>query len=77
MLLWGTMSIDHPRLQVPHPCLHLRAFVLIPLAELDAELQVPGRGRVSRLLARLPEKSAWNASGSVRLLTASDSQYSA
>jgi 2-amino-4-hydroxy-6-hydroxymethyldihydropteridine diphosphokinase len=53
LLLYGDETIDEPRLQVPHPRLHERRFVLEPLAELDPELVVPGRGPVSALLAKL------------------------
>jgi 7,8-dihydro-6-hydroxymethylpterin-pyrophosphokinase len=38
---------------VPHPRLHERRFALEPLAELEPELEIPGRGRVSELLAAL------------------------
>lgn len=38
LLLYGDDEIDEPGLTVPHPRLHERAFVLGPLAELDAEL---------------------------------------
>lgn len=51
LLLWGQESLDHPRLQVPHPGLHERAFVLYPLAEIDPDLWVPGRGALRDLLA--------------------------
>ena len=34
LLLFGTATIDSPALTVPHPLLHERAFVLLPLAEL-------------------------------------------
>lgn len=47
----GPLRIDTPSLALPHPRMHLRAFVLAPLAELDAGLVVPGRGRVADLLA--------------------------
>ena len=53
LLLYGDESVDEPGLTVPHPSLHERAFVLEPLAELDPELVVPGRGRVRDLLAEL------------------------
>ena len=43
--------IDEPGLVVPHPQLHARAFVLVPLAEVAADAEVPGRGRVDALLA--------------------------
>jgi len=47
----GPLRVDSPSLTLPHPRMHLRAFVLAPLAELDAGLVVPGRGRVADLLA--------------------------
>ena len=53
LLLYGDEVIDEPGLTVPHPHLHERRFVLEPLAELAAELAVPGRGPVSDLLAAL------------------------
>lgn len=53
LLVYGTETIDEPALVVPHPRLHERRFVLEPLAELDPELVVPGRGSVSALLAEL------------------------
>jgi len=53
LLLYGDLVIDESGLTLPHPRLHERAFVLEPLAELDPELEVPGRGTVSGLLAEL------------------------
>jgi len=53
LLVYGNETIDDPALVVPHPRLHERRFVLEPLAELDPELVIPGRGSVSALLAEL------------------------
>jgi 2-amino-4-hydroxy-6-hydroxymethyldihydropteridine diphosphokinase len=53
LLVYADEEIDEPGLTVPHPHLHERRFVLEPLAELDPGLVVPGRGRVSDLLAKL------------------------
>ncbi len=51
LLLYGEHCQDHPALTLPHPRMHQRAFVLAPLAELAATLQIPGRGRVVDCLA--------------------------
>jgi 2-amino-4-hydroxy-6-hydroxymethyldihydropteridine diphosphokinase len=53
LLVFGAETVDEPGLRVPHPHLHERRFALEPLAEIDPELEIPGRGRVSDLLARL------------------------
>jgi 2-amino-4-hydroxy-6-hydroxymethyldihydropteridine diphosphokinase len=53
LLLYDDERIDRPGLEVPHPRLHERRFALEPLAELDPDLVVPGRGRVSELMARV------------------------
>ncbi len=53
LLLYGEEVVEEPGLTVPHPRLHERKFALEPLAELDPDLDVPGRGTVQALLARL------------------------
>ncbi|WLH83935.1 2-amino-4-hydroxy-6-hydroxymethyldihydropteridine diphosphokinase [Pseudomonas sp. FP2338] len=55
ILLFGERLIDEPRLKVPHYQMHLRAFVLYPLAELaPADLQLPNGQTLSELLAACP-----------------------
>ena len=49
LLMHGDTVVDTPELQLPHPRLHERAFVLYPLAEIAPQLWVPDRGRVSSL----------------------------
>lgn len=56
LLLYGEQLIDEPELSVPHPRMHLRAFVLAPLAEIAPELVVPGRGPVTALLAGVDDQ---------------------
>jgi 2-amino-4-hydroxy-6-hydroxymethyldihydropteridine diphosphokinase len=46
LLLYGDMARKTPRLTLPHPRLHLRAFVLVPLAEIAPDLALPGRGDI-------------------------------
>jgi 2-amino-4-hydroxy-6-hydroxymethyldihydropteridine diphosphokinase len=53
LLLMDDLCLDRPGLRLPHPRLHQRAFVLVPLAELDANLRIPGRGSVRDCLALL------------------------
>ncbi|WP_376696306.1 2-amino-4-hydroxy-6-hydroxymethyldihydropteridine diphosphokinase [Wenzhouxiangella sp. EGI_FJ10305] len=55
LLLYGTECIERPELIVPHPRLHERAFVLVPLLDLAPELTVPKRGRVDALLEQLDD----------------------
>jgi 2-amino-4-hydroxy-6-hydroxymethyldihydropteridine diphosphokinase len=49
VLTFGDEDIDEPDLQVPHPRMHERAFVLIPLLELDADPPLPGGRKVADL----------------------------
>ena len=42
LLYHGTRVLDEPQLQLPHPRLHLRGFVLHPLAEICPDLVLPG-----------------------------------
>ena len=59
LLLYGDEVIDTPELQVPHPRMHLRRFVLEPLAEIAPNTQHPvSRLSISELFARTPDKSA-------------------
>jgi 2-amino-4-hydroxy-6-hydroxymethyldihydropteridine diphosphokinase len=53
LLLYDGEQINEAGLEIPHPRLGERRFVLEPLAELDSALEVPGRGSVQALLAAL------------------------
>lgn len=50
LLLYGDETLDTPELQLPHPRMHLRAFVLAPLLEIAPECVIPGRGRAAAWL---------------------------
>ena len=58
ILVYGQETIDTPELQVPHPRMTLRRFVLVPLAEIAAGLRHPAwSGTVERILSETPDKS--------------------
>lgn len=42
VLTYDDVEVDEPDLQIPHPRMHERAFVVVPLAELDADPPLPG-----------------------------------
>jgi len=59
ILLYAELVLDEPGLHLPHPRLHLRPFVLLPLAEVAGErLAVPGHGALAELIRRLPPHDA-------------------
>ncbi len=59
LLYFDQLVIDTPDLVIPHPRLHERRFVLVPLAELSPEWWDPLRRlQVSQLLAACPDESA-------------------
>lgn len=51
LLLYGDSVVHVPRLRVPHPHLHARAFALLPLADVAPEAVIPGHGTVRDVLA--------------------------
>lgn len=56
LLLYGDSVLDEPGLTLPHPRMHERAFVLLPLCELAPKITIPGRGNAMNLLASLPNQ---------------------
>ena len=56
LLYCGDRNIENERLQLPHPRMHLRKFVLQPLADIRPDLVLPGQTQtVDELLAKLKE----------------------
>jgi 2-amino-4-hydroxy-6-hydroxymethyldihydropteridine diphosphokinase len=54
ILLYGNFVISTPQLEVPHPRMTARRFVLEPLAAIAPDLRHPGSGKTAReMLAEL------------------------
>ncbi|MCB1753544.1 MAG: 2-amino-4-hydroxy-6-hydroxymethyldihydropteridine diphosphokinase [Gammaproteobacteria bacterium] len=53
LLVYGDLILDTPELQLPHPGIAQRAFVLCPLSDIAPDLIIPGVGRVSDLVGRV------------------------
>lgn len=53
ILLYDDLTLDEPGLHIPHPRMHERAFVLLPLAAIAPDARIPGRGDVERALANI------------------------
>jgi 2-amino-4-hydroxy-6-hydroxymethyldihydropteridine diphosphokinase len=51
LLLYGSARIESPTLTVPHPRMHTRAFVLLPLVEIAPQNQIGAMGSAQALLA--------------------------
>ncbi len=52
ILLYGERIIDEERLQVPHPHMHKRIFVLQPLLEISPGIHISGKGAAAGWLSR-------------------------
>lgn len=58
LLIYDEVEISSDALEVPHPRLADRAFVLVPLAEIGPSVVVPGLGKSTRALAAALERTA-------------------
>lgn len=57
LLLFGDAILNLPNLVVPHPRMHLRAFVLAPLQEVVPQVQIPGHGRAADLWSHVKDQA--------------------
>lgn len=53
LLMYDELQYRSDDLEIPHPRMHERAFVLVPLAELDGTLEIPGCGNIGNLIEKL------------------------
>jgi 2-amino-4-hydroxy-6-hydroxymethyldihydropteridine diphosphokinase len=61
ILLFGDEVLASEGLSVPHPRMHERAFVLIPLVEVRPDAVIPGHGLARACLARCDARGVWRA----------------
>jgi 2-amino-4-hydroxy-6-hydroxymethyldihydropteridine diphosphokinase len=57
LLLFEKLELRTPRLTVPHPRMHERAFVLKPLVEISPELSIPGLGAAKDFLKKVENQT--------------------
>lgn len=57
LLLYANLSLDTASLQIPHPRMHQRAFVILPLLEIAPLITIPGLGSAQTLLISLADQS--------------------
>jgi 2-amino-4-hydroxy-6-hydroxymethyldihydropteridine diphosphokinase len=58
LLLYEGVTMETPRLTLPHPRMHERAFVLRPLSELAPDLELK-QGKLHSLLAQCSDQKLW------------------
>lgn len=56
LLLYNESIMQTPELTLPHPRMHTRGFVMLPMAEIAPELAIPGHGTVSTLAAQCADQ---------------------
>ena len=57
LLLFGKDTVATPELTVPHPLMHLRAFVLVPLLEIAPDAVIPGLGAARDYVAATADQA--------------------
>ena len=47
LLLYEDITLNTPKLTLPHPRMHLRGFVLLPLFEIAPDISIPNHGKIA------------------------------
>lgn len=63
LLLYGAQTISEPGLEVPHPRMHERRFVLEPLVEVAPDCDIPGKGPARDALGRVLDQGVERITG--------------
>ena len=56
ILLIDDLIMKTKKLTVPHPRMHQRQFVIVPLFEINQKLNIPGIGPINKILKLLPDQ---------------------
>ena len=56
ILLIDDLIMKTKKLTVPHPRMHQRQFVIVPLLEINQKLNIPGIGSINKILKSLPDQ---------------------
>jgi 2-amino-4-hydroxy-6-hydroxymethyldihydropteridine diphosphokinase len=59
LLLYAKLRYEDKRLELPHPGITRRAFVLLPLLEIAPQLAIPGHGMVADLIDHLNQQDVY------------------
>lgn len=57
LLLYDQICLSKPELHLPHPRMHQRAFVLLPLLEISPDIRIPGLGAAQDWLAGVADQA--------------------
>ena len=57
ILLYGDQQIKTERLIVPHMEIENRSFVMIPLSQINSNIEIPGKGKLKKLIDKLGDRA--------------------
>jgi 2-amino-4-hydroxy-6-hydroxymethyldihydropteridine diphosphokinase len=57
ILLFNDLILSGERLTIPHPRMHKRLFVLMPLKDIDETIVIPNQGAIIDIINQLPPEN--------------------